>query len=224
MGKIDVNSLKQKELIKGHPRLISMLQLALQTGVLKYSPQAYETEIDEETGEIRRDGYWAEDITGFWMPSDFASYIESNITAFKEAKEEFGFWSAFKFLSLSLPWSGWCYVVDAKKTLAYDIVDDYYTEERAKGKKVNYQDYEERAKEITPAQIQERLIKDYVQIHPAIWVSSHDPTCFIADEEIITFAKKDGWTTEQMGKILTIWFEAMTGTKVKHKYIEGASW
>jgi hypothetical protein len=222
--KLDVNSLTQKDLIKGHPRLLLIIQLALQTGVLKYDPQCYETDVDEETKEIRRDGYYAEDITGFWHPSDFGSYLSANINNFKEAMEDFGFWKAFKFLSLTLPWSGWCYVLDAKKTIAYDIVDDQITAERSQGKKVDYKNYDERAKAVTPEQIQERLTKDYVQIHPALWVSPHDPTCFVADEDIIPFAKKDGWTNAQLGEILVIWFEAMTGHKVKPQHIPNASW
>lgn len=224
MGKLDVNSLKQKELIKGHPRLLLIIDLALRTGILKYNPQAYETETDEETGQVRRDGYWAEDVTGFWNPSDFVSYFESNITAFKEARADFGFWKAFKFLSLTLPWSGWCYVVDAKKTIAYDIVDDQYAEERTKGQKVNYTDYEERVKKVSPEAVQAKLQSDYLQIHPGIWVSPHDPTCFVADEDIIAFDKKDGWSTTKIGEILALWFEAMTGTKVKPKNVPNASW
>jgi hypothetical protein len=224
MKKVDVNSLPQRELIKGHPRLISLIELALWTGKLKYCPQAYETEIDEETKEVRRDGYYAEDVTGFWMPRDFSTYIESNVTAFKEAREEFGFWAAFKFLTLSLPWSGWCFVVDAKKTLAYEIVDEYYADQVQKGHKRNYQDYDQKVNLVTPEQINEKLKQDYLQIHPAIWVSPQDPTCFIVDEQLIPFAKKDGWTTNQMGEILALWFEAMTGKKVSPQYVPGAPW
>lgn len=220
-----LNSIKNKELIQGHPRLVLLIKLAIKTGKIKYSPQSVMTEFNEETGKYVRQGYYAEDVTGFWYPDSLTTYIKGNWENWKSGYEDFGFWKAWKFLSLSLPWSAWCFVVDAKKTIAYDIVDDQIVEERKqKGKKVDTANYVERMNQVTAVEIQEHLQKNYHQIAPAIWVSPQDPSVFIYDEAFKPFALADGWNEEQMGEIMAEWFEALTGVKVKPKYIANASW
>jgi hypothetical protein len=92
--------MKHEDLIKNHPRLKLIIKLALETKTLKYSPQAMEKEpLEEGSLEMRREGYYAEDVTGFWMPDSFTSYLKCNIENFKEGFKEFGIGGAFSMLS-----------------------------------------------------------------------------------------------------------------------------
>lgn len=217
--------MKYLNLIEKHPRLLLQIKLAQKTGTLKFSPQTMEISPGDEDGMFKRSGFYAEDVTGFWMPDNFKTYIEANISAFKEAMEEFGFFQAFGFLSLSLPWSGWAWVVDAKKTIPDEIVMNKIAELRRanRGKKITY-NYEEMVSQITPEEVQDYLSKNYLQISPAIWVSESDPSCFIYDEAFKPFALSDGWSSAQLGEIFEEWYEALVGEKTKAQLVLNASW
>lgn len=202
------------------PLVKKVLEYAKDNKALKYSPQA----VEEEEG--RRKGYYAEDVTGFYYPESFRDYLTYNIDAFKKAKEEFGFFKAFQFLSIYWHWSSWIWVVDSKDTIKDDVVDKII---QATGKNQNErllmrQKHSEYVAKVTDEEVTKELLENYDQISPAIWVSKKDPLVIVYDKKYKPYAYKDGWSKEQIGEILSEWLFVISQEKIEPKYVEDASW
>lgn len=210
------------------PQLKGILTLAESTGVLKFSPQSSEIQPEEEVSGYTvpsRHGFYAEDITGFYNPSTFKTYVQANWSNFKEAWDEFGFFSAFKFLSLIPPWTGWAWVVDSITTVRSDVVDQKIRAERSGKKKDEMnQKYKELCDAVTEEEILAELKKHHIKINNNLWVSTSDPTCIIYDNKAKPYALKDGWSAAQVGEILEEWCQELFRLKVKAKHIPDAPW
>ena len=210
------------------PQLKAILTLAKATGVLKFSPQASEIQPEEDINGYTvpsRHGFYAEDITGFYNPSTFKTYASANWTNFKEAWEEFGFFSAFKFLSLIPPWTGWAWVVDSISTVKTDIIDDRIRAEKSSLKKEEmYKKYKELAAAVTDEEVLVELQKHHIKINDRLWVSAGDPTCMIYDNKAKPYTLKDGWSAQQVGEILEEWTYELFKLKVKAKHVPDAPW
>lgn len=213
--------MKHWNYIKDHPRLIQQLRYAKLTGKLLFSPQSSEIQEEDKDNYVPyRAGFYAEDVNGFWVPDSYKIYFKANYENFMEAWEEFGFFAAFKFLNFALPWSGWCWVIDAKSTIKHDIAMEAY---RKNNRKTNTS-YDDLVAAVTAEQVNEHLKANYTQLSEGLWVSESDVSCMIYDEDLKPFALEHGWSKEQMGEILEHWYEILVGEKIKAEFRLESNW
>ena len=201
-------------------RVRAVIEYAKKKGVLVYSPQSLET---DDAGLAKRKGYSAEDVTGFWSPG-VKDYFCGNYYNFIKAWEEFGFLSAFKFLSLSSPWSGWTWVIDSSRAIAHEIIDSKIKKMSKKEQELARLNYASLINKVTKEEIFESIKSDFEKINDAIWVSKHDASVIIYDEEFKRYLYPDGWSKEQIGEILSEWLEVVAQVKLPVKYAKEASW
>lgn len=209
------------EYIKDHPRLILILRYAKLSGRLRFSPQSLEIQEEDKENHIpKREGFYCDDINGFWLPDSFKTYIQGNIENFKEAYNDFGFFAAFKFLSLKVPWSGWAWVVESKSTVKHEIAMVKWRQL----KKSDKHKYDDLVKAVCPLEVNAYLKENYIQLSPACWVGKKDPSVIIFDEELKPFALKDGWSTAQLGEIFEHWYECIVEEKIKAEFVLESNW
>lgn len=195
--------------------------------ILLFSPQSQEIEKrnpDENYPIKDRFGFSSEDINVIWTPS-FIEYFKDNINAFKEGYNFFleeknktffkkvqSFFKAFSFVEFTFNWTGWFWVVDSLDSISHDIVIE-------KSRKINKQsktkfDYFLEVSKISYEERIKYVNKNYIKVNNNMWISESDPACLIYDPINKPYGLKDGWTTEQIGEILSEWFFVMTSEKV----------
>jgi hypothetical protein len=202
------------------PRINLIISYAKSKGVLLYSPQTDETQIREDS-ESR--GYSSEDITGFWRPG-LKTYITGNVKSFKKAWQDFGFFTAFKFLSLTSPWSGWVWDVSSFSSLSFYVAEAKLSELSLDERKKSRKRIRESALAVTQEETIKYLEADYQKVGEGMWVSKTDPSVIIYNEQLKSFDLPDGWSTEQLGEILEEWAQFVCSTKIKSRLIKSASW
>ena len=207
------------------PRLQLVIAYALKHKCLMFSPQSSEIQhADLEYGSPYQEGFSAEDVSGFWYPDSILTYLKGNWDNFKSGLE-FGFFRAFSFLSLGLPWSSWCWTIDSRNTLRYDIVTAAIAKETNRKKKNDlYKEFNSLLLAVTEDQIEENLSRNYIQVSKSLWISPNDPSVMVYDERFKSYNLLHGWSKAQLGEILEEWFKLVTDQEIKSKFIENASW
>lgn len=203
----------------------AIIKYAQKKKILYFSPQTEEIQVPEKNSQYPvyyREGFVAEDVTGFWTPGSLLTYIQSNYEGYKTGLE-FGWLKAFKYLSLTFPWSGWAWVIDSTETIRNDLVDDFISSKPRHEQSKYYSQYSDLCKAITEEEIYKHLNENYLKVKEHFWVATNDVSCIVYDPKSKPYDLKDGWSTIQLGEILSEWLEILTGEKIPAKYRQG-SW
>ena len=185
--------------------------------VLYFTPQANEieeeyTEPNTEHTTARREGLWCEDIDGYYSPT-IKDWLKFNIEGLKEAYEKKELKYLSSYLRLGMVWSQWAWTIDSIKSVKYEIAFENYRKT-----KVDPDIYFDK---VSDAEIDTYLSEHYVKASDCLYVGKNDPSVFVADERVVPFDMKDGWSMKKLEEIMSLWHEAMTGEKVSAKFLKG---
>jgi hypothetical protein len=189
-----------------------VLKYAKKNKVLYFCPQEEEIETPDQMNARDRQGFVFTDVNGFYTPSLF-DYFWENIKCIYQFTRDFGLKYAFSGTSFTPSWSGWVWVVSSLDEWSEDIVVDRF------GKYPK--NYNEEVAKITE---QDRIdfMNDpengYISINWYMWVNKVDPTVIVYDPKNKPYDMRDGWSTEQIGEILSDWASVIGNIEVPAKY------
>lgn len=197
-----------------YPVTKDIIKYAQSKGCLDFKPHSLEFEeeyIEPVSGHVssRREGFWAEDIDGYYIPT-IKNWILSNIESIKEAYREKDLKNILNYINFSTKWSQWAWTIDSIKSVKYEIAFSYY---RMNSSVIP----DDVFNKITDLEINLYLNKNYNKLNDIIYVGIHDPSVFLVDERIFSFDLKHGWSKAKLEEIMSLWIKAVTNLDIKSK-------
>lgn len=186
--------------IKQNPRLLAVLKHANETGQLVFNIQDGSEE----------EGSYSSDITGVYMPDNVFDFLKNIYLSIRESiQQKFGIIDAISFLPKTIPWSGWVWCIDSNLSIKHEVTMIKYRDKKNKLK------YDDIFNSVCPVEVDKYLSEWYHNLGDGMFVSKHDPSLIVYDESLKPFKKEKGWSHEQMGEILELWYEKIIDRKTK---------